>query len=125
MVGTKEGQIRIDTLLRNFFMEELSKVAREHDSSGNLLTETRTYPGISVGNICLRFSFQYDDMNDPTLVTGQNATVQTWTQALEDLAIPPIIDIVLSSEEIIDGDPAGTKVADISASGGTTPFVCF
>lgn len=121
MTKLDPSHARIIPLLNNEDAGQLEKVARIYDSQGRVAEEYKIFPDSNVGDACLRRNFNYSGAN----VIGQEVLVDTWTQALEDLANPqpsPITDIVLSNQTVNDGDPAGTVVAIIYATGGQDPI---
>lgn len=121
MTKLDPSNARIFTLLSNEFRGQLEKVARFYDSADRLIEEYKVYPDSVVGDACLARFFAYSGSN----LEGERVEVAEWTQQMEDTANPPpapITGLTLSSNNVVDGDPAGTVVGDLFPVGGQAPF---
>jgi hypothetical protein len=56
-------------------------------------------------------------------VTGRNSQVITWTQALQDLALPGITDILLSNATIQSGSAENDLIGNLTATGAVGAIV--
>lgn len=106
-------------LLRNELINELAKSIAVYDGSNNKIYEKKTFPESAAGDVALSRGFQYDGSNN---LLYSVASVSTWLEDDELNVRPVITDISLSISSVTDGDVAGTKVADISSTGGIAPF---
>ncbi len=97
---------------------KLHKTARVFNNSGKVVIEYKTKTDGVVGDVALKRNYNFDVEGNPV---GTFAKVVEWTQEMEDLVKPPITNISLSNLALNAGLPSGTKIADISTTGGTLP----
>lgn len=95
----------------------LQKVARNY-VNGQVTVEYKATSDTQVGNPCLKKVYNYSGYD----LIGSIIQETEWTTELEEKANPPITDISLSSLETLHSLPAGTKVADITVTGGVAPI---
>lgn len=119
MSNHKPKIYNLQLLLRNEELNNLNKLIKQYDGSNNKIYEKKTFPDSIVGDVALARSFQYDGSNN---LLYSSVSVSTWTSDNETDARPVLTDISLSDNTILDGEPAGTKIADISTTGGVSPF---
>jgi len=107
-------------LLQNEEQGQLEKVANFYDVSNVLTQEVKTFPLALVGSAALSRTFNYDVSGN---LIGETVALTPWTQTMEDNAIPPLIDILLSNNLSTPGLPDGTKIGDLTAVGGLPPII--
>lgn len=98
----------------------LQRIAKVYDVNDRLIIEYKTISDPTPGTTeCLKRAYIYD-ANDN--IVGQQVKVEVWTQAIHDISSPPITDIQVDNLTINPSLPTGTKVGDITVTGGVAPF---